>query len=88
MKLQTAGKGGMKLPKNLQTGAGLCRRKFVKYMTLWPRAFTAKIPNRCSWVAGLTGVPSMQVRYTNPQMMEQALKIALSVQEAEKHKQI
>jgi hypothetical protein len=37
-----------------------------------------------SFVAGLTGVPSRQVRYTDPQMMEQVLKIALLMQEAEK----
>ena len=36
------------------------------------------------YVAGLTGVPSRPCRYANPQIMEQALKIALSVQEAEK----
>jgi hypothetical protein len=34
--------------------------------------------------SGLTRVPGRQVRYTNPQTLEQALKIALSVQEAEK----
>jgi hypothetical protein len=78
--------GRSETPQNLQTGAGLCCRKFAKYVTLWPRAFTAKMPNRCSWIAGLTGVPGRQVRYANPQMMEQALKIALLVQEAEKKK--
>ena len=37
-----------------------------------------------SFVAGLTGVPGRQVRYANPQTMEQALQIAITVQEAEK----
>jgi len=37
-----------------------------------------------SFVSGLTGTPGRQVRYANPQTLEQALKIALSVQEAEK----
>jgi hypothetical protein len=39
-----------------------------------------------SFVAGLTGVPGRQVGYTNPQMLEQASKIALSAQEVEKQK--
>jgi hypothetical protein len=37
-----------------------------------------------SFVAGLTGIPGRQVRYSNPQSLVQALKTALSVQEAEK----
>ena len=37
-----------------------------------------------SFVSGLSGVPGRQVRYANPQTMDQALIIALSVQEAEK----
>jgi hypothetical protein len=35
-----------------------------------------------SFVAGFVGVPGRQVRYANPQMLEQASKITLSVQEA------
>jgi hypothetical protein len=37
-----------------------------------------------SFVAGLTGVPARKVRYTNPQNLQQALTIALSVTEGEK----
>jgi hypothetical protein len=37
-----------------------------------------------SFVTGLTGIPGRQVRYGNPQTLEQALQIALSVQEAER----
>jgi hypothetical protein len=37
-----------------------------------------------SFVAGLIRVPGRQVGYANPQMLEQALKIVLSVQVAEK----
>jgi hypothetical protein len=37
-----------------------------------------------SFVAGLSGVPGRQVRYSAPQNMQQALSLALSVQEAEK----
>jgi hypothetical protein len=37
-----------------------------------------------SFVAGLAGIPGTQVRYQNPRNIEEALSIALSVQEAEK----
>jgi hypothetical protein len=37
-----------------------------------------------SVVSGLSGIRGRQVRYANPQTMEQALMIALSVQQAEK----
>jgi hypothetical protein len=37
-----------------------------------------------SFVAGLSGVAGRQVRYSNPPTLEQALQIALSVQEAER----
>ena len=37
-----------------------------------------------SFVAGLAGIPGRQCRFSNPQDLDQALKIALSVQEAEK----
>jgi hypothetical protein len=37
-----------------------------------------------SFVGGLPGVPGQQVRFANPQTMQQALAIALSVSEAEK----
>jgi tRNA A37 N6-isopentenylltransferase MiaA len=37
-----------------------------------------------SFVAGLAGQAGSQTRFSNPQSLEQALKIALTVQEAEK----
>ena len=37
-----------------------------------------------SFVAGLTGAPGKQVMYASPRDIQQALSIALSVQEAEK----
>ena len=37
-----------------------------------------------SFVTGLTGVPGRQVRHSNPQTLQQALRIALSAQEAER----
>ena len=37
-----------------------------------------------SFVTRLTGNPGTQCRYANPQSMDQALRIALSVQEAER----
>jgi hypothetical protein len=39
-----------------------------------------------SFVSGFIGVSGRQVRYANPQTMEQALTIALSVQQAEKER--
>jgi hypothetical protein len=38
-----------------------------------------------TFVNELSGTPGRQVRYANPQIVDQALKIALSVQEAERH---
>ena len=35
-------------------------------------------------VAGLTGSPGRQVRYRNPQTFQEAISVALSVQESEK----
>jgi hypothetical protein len=40
--------------------------------------------NLARFVASLAGVPGKQVRYANPQTMQQALTIVLSAQEAEK----
>ena len=37
-----------------------------------------------SFVGGLSGVAGLQVRYANPQTAQEALRIALAVQEAEK----
>jgi hypothetical protein len=37
-----------------------------------------------SYVEGLAGTPRKQARYANPQSMDQAIRIALAVQEAEK----
>jgi hypothetical protein len=37
-----------------------------------------------SFVSDLSGVPSRQVRYASPRELEQALNIALLVQEAER----
>jgi len=41
-----------------------------------------------SFVTGLTGNAGTQCRYANPRSMDQALKIALSVQEAERQEKI
>jgi hypothetical protein len=37
-----------------------------------------------SFMTGIRGVPGLQVRYANPQTLKQALRRALSVQEAER----
>jgi len=42
--------------------------------------------NEASFVTGLIGTSGRQVRYARPKHQDQALKIALSVQEAEKQK--
>ena len=39
-----------------------------------------------SYVAGLIGVPGRQVRYASPVSVEEAIRIAVSVQEAERKK--
>ena len=41
-----------------------------------------------SFVTGLIGNPSVQVRYASPQNLDQVLKIALSVQEAENRRSL
>ena len=41
-----------------------------------------------SFVAGLSGVPGCQVRYSAPQNMEHELSLAVSVQEAENKKSL
>jgi hypothetical protein len=41
-----------------------------------------------SFISGLHEVPARQVRFSNPQDIDQALKIALTVQEAERQEQI
>jgi hypothetical protein len=41
-----------------------------------------------SFVAGLAGPAGRQVRYSNPRTLEQALQIALSVQEAERQERL
>jgi hypothetical protein len=42
----------------------------------------------CSFVSGLSGILGRQVSYANPQTMEQALMIALSLQQAEQQERI
>jgi hypothetical protein len=37
-----------------------------------------------NFIAGLHGVPGRQTRFSNPQDIDQAIKIALAVQEAER----
>jgi hypothetical protein len=41
-----------------------------------------------SFVAGLSGVAGRQIRYLNPQTLQHALSIALSVREAEKQERL
>jgi hypothetical protein len=39
-----------------------------------------------SYISGLVGVPGKQFRYTSPVSTDQAIRIAVSVEEVEKHK--
>jgi hypothetical protein len=73
----------MNTPKILQTGIEdyfQSVRSLVKPI----QGENAKRMLLVSFVAGLTRGPCREVRYTNPQIMEQALIIAISVQEVEK----
>ena len=87
-KLQTARQGRNETPREF---ADRCRALSQKIICKVDDPLAQRIHCEnaermllASFVAGLTGVPGRQVRYANPQTMEQALKIALSVQEAEK----
>jgi hypothetical protein len=87
-KLQTARQGRNETPQEFADRCRALSQKIICKVND-PLAQSIHYENAermllASFVAGLTGVPGRQVRYANPQTMEQALKIALSVQEAEK----
>jgi hypothetical protein len=88
MRLQTARRGRNEDP---QAFADRCRALSQKIMHEVDDPLVQQIHRKnaermllASFVAGLSGAPGKQVRYANPQTMQQALTIALSVQEAEK----
>jgi hypothetical protein len=72
----------MKPRKNFQRDAELCHRKYNVEDPLAQRIHweNTELMLLASFVAGLTGVAGRKVRYSNPQTMDQALKIVLSVQ--------
>ena len=78
----------MRHPRSLPIDVGpFHKRLFVKKPTPWPNVFILKTLKGCSWLvflAGLSKEIEKYVRIMNPQTLDQALKIALSVQEAEK----
>lgn len=88
MRLQTARQGRNESPQDF---ADRCRALSQKLVckTDDPVAQRVHYENAermllASFVTGLIGTPGRQVRYASPQNLDQALKIALSVQEAEK----
>jgi hypothetical protein len=87
-KLQTAKQGKKETPQEF---ADRCRglAKNIACKTHEPQAQRVhqELIDRmllASFVSGLDGVPGRQVRYANPQTLSEALRIALSVREAEK----
>jgi hypothetical protein len=88
MKLQTARQGRHESPQGFLDRLRILSQKIVRKVDD-PVAQKIHYENAermllASYVAGLTGVPGRQVRYANPQTVQLALQIALSVQEAEK----
>jgi tRNA A37 N6-isopentenylltransferase MiaA len=88
MKLQTARQGKNESPQEF---AERCRALVQKITCKVGEPVAQRVHQEnaermilASFVSGLTGVPGRQVRYANPQTVQQALQIALPVQEAEK----
>ena len=89
MRLQTAKHSRY---ESIQESADRCRALAQKIVCKVDDAVVQRIHYEkadrlllASFVGGLTGIPGMQVRFSNPQSLDQALKTALSVQEEEKH---
>jgi hypothetical protein len=92
MKLQTAwqAKG-----EDAQAFADTCRELAQKIICKVDDPVVQRIHNEnvahmlfASFVMGLTGIPGTQCRYANTQSMDQAVRIALSVQELERQEKI
>jgi hypothetical protein len=90
MKLQTARQGKNENP---QAFRDRCRALSQKIIRKVEDPLVQRIHNKnaermllASFVAGLTGVPGRQVRYSNPETLEHALQIALAVQEAKSNR--
>ena len=85
MKLQTARQGTNETPQEFEDRCRAVSQKIIcKVDDPLAQCIHCENAERmplASYVAGLTG---RQVRYANPQTIEQALKIAVSVQNAEK----
>lgn len=88
LKLQTARQGKNETPQEfLDRCRALARKITCKVDDPLAQRVHQENAERmllASFVAGLTGVPGRQVRYANPQTVQHALQVALSVQEAEK----
>jgi len=84
MKLQTARQGRNEDPRHSLTGAEHSHRKLCAKLAHKTHRENAERMLLASFVAGLGGTPGKQVRYANPQTMQQALTVALSIHEAKK----
>jgi tRNA A37 N6-isopentenylltransferase MiaA len=89
MKLQTARQAKTEDPQQF---ADRCRALAQKIVCKVDDPIAQRIHHKnaermllATFVNGLSGTPGLQVRYANPQTVDQALKIALSVLEAERH---
>lgn len=88
-KLQTAKQGKKETPQEFADRCkGLAQKIICKADDPSAQRVHRDLTERmllASFISGLEGVPGRQVRYANPQTLSEALRIALSVQEAEKH---
>jgi len=86
MKLHTARQRRNETPNSLLTDVVLCHKELsARWMTLRQRIHNENADRMllASFVAGLAGVAGRQTRFSNPQSLDQDLKIALTFQEAE-----
>jgi hypothetical protein len=81
-KLQTARKGRNKSPEDFADRCGALAQRITVAQRIGRE--NADYMVLASFVVGLTGVTGRQLSYSNQQGMEQALSIALSVQEAQR----
>jgi hypothetical protein len=88
MRLQTARQGKNESPEEFADNCRALSQKIVckAEVPVVRRTYYQNADRMllASFVAWLTRVPGRQVRYSNPQTLDQDLKIALSVQEAER----
>jgi len=87
IKLQTSRDEKMKNHRNSQTTVGVMFN-VNDPVAQWIHRGKVKRTCMASLLAGLTGNPGRQVRFANPKYMQQALKIAVAVTEAERQEKV